>query len=198
MSLVSDLAPLAQTVGAVNTIARTADGWYGTNTDVDGFLDPLAVKCPIRGLRATVLGAGGAARAVGHALRREGADVRISARRSDAASVVARDLGGGVAEWPPADGSWDLLVNATPIGSRAVPGSPLSRLPQRGVVYDLIYDPNPTTLMKMAAEAGCDVIGGLDMLVAQAERQFEIWTGQRPPVSLFGDAAVRAIRNRES
>jgi shikimate 5-dehydrogenase len=61
----------------------------------------------------------------------------------------------------------------------------------------LIYEPDPTDLMQDAARAGCEVIGGLEMLVAQAERQFEIWTGQRPPTGLFAEAAAEAIRHRE-
>jgi shikimate 5-dehydrogenase len=65
-------------------------------------------------------------------------------------------------------------------------------------VYDLIYTPNPTELMLDAAQAACEVIGGLEMLVAQAEQQFELWTGQRPPAGLFAEAAAEAIRKRES
>jgi shikimate 5-dehydrogenase len=64
------------------------------------------------------------------------------------------------------------------------------------LVYDLVYDPDPTELMRLAALKGCAAIGGLEMLVAQAERQFEIWTGERPPAGLFAEAAARATRSR--
>jgi shikimate 5-dehydrogenase len=78
------------------------------------------------------------------------------------------------------------------VGTPAVPGLPID-IPLDGrVVYDLVYDPDPTPLMARAADAGCTVIGGLEMLIAQAERQFEIWTGQRPPDGLFAAAAARA------
>ena len=197
-SQLDEVSPLATAVGAVNTIVVTNQRWIGTNTDVDGFLSPLKRRAAIRGLRATVLGAGGAARAVGYALAQEGAKVSISARRTDAADTIARAIGARTDSWPPPADSWDLLVNATPVGSRAVPGSPVSSVAHHGIVYDLIYDPNPTELMQLAAHAKCEVIGGLDMLVAQAERQFELWTGQRPPAGLFADAAAQAIRKRES
>jgi len=87
-------------------------------------------------------------------------------------------------------------VNATPVGSRGVPGSPFEGPFDGALVYDLVYDPDPTELMVSARAAGCTVIGGLAMLVAQAERQFEIWTGQRPPGGLFEDAAAAAIKAR--
>jgi shikimate 5-dehydrogenase len=168
------------------------------NTDADGFLEPLRKRLPnLSGVRAVVLGAGGAARGVGLALRREGARVAISARRPDAATTVAHAIGAEVAAWPPSSGSWDLLVNATPVGSAAAPGVPPFAGPFDGrLVYDLVYDPDPTDLMRAAEQSGCPAIGGLEMLVAQAERQFEIWTGQRPPVGLFMEAAACTKRNR--
>jgi 3-dehydroquinate dehydratase/shikimate dehydrogenase len=197
MTQLDEVSPLAQTVGASNTIALVNGRYVGTNTDVDGFLEPLKRRTDVRGLRATVLGAGGAARAVGYALGCEGARVSVAARRMDAASLVANAIGARTDVWPPQQESWDLLVNATPVGSRAVPGSPVPPIAGPGVVYDLIYEPNPTDLMQDAARAGCEVIGGIEMLVAQAERQFEIWTGHRPPTGLFAEAAAEAIRHRE-
>jgi shikimate 5-dehydrogenase len=83
-------------------------------------------------------------------------------------------------------------VNATPVGSRGVPGVAFEGILDGRVVYDLVYDPDPTELIRRAAHAGCQTIGGLDMLIAQAERQFEIWTGQRPPHGLFAAASRRA------
>jgi shikimate dehydrogenase len=213
MSLADDVSPLAKAVGAVNTIGRSQGRWSGTNTDVDGFLEPLKRRTDVRGLRAMVLGAGGAARAVAFGLVREGATVAIAARRPEAAETIALGAGAHVAEWPPRADAWDLLVNATPIGSRALPGSPIDlktgsgkREAERGkrkagsgpIVYDLVYTPDPTELMTTASAAGCAVIGGIEMLVAQAEQQFEFWTGHRPPAGLFAEAAAQAIRKRES
>jgi 3-dehydroquinate dehydratase/shikimate dehydrogenase len=195
--LLDEIAPAAATAGAVNTIAIRDGRWIGTNTDAEGFLEPLRSRMPdLAGLRAVVLGAGGAARAVALALSGLGVAVGIAARRGDAARTVAHDVGADVAEWPPRRGSWDLLVNATPVGSRTVPGTPFEGPFDGKLVYDLVYDPDPTSLVRAADQAGCAAIGGLEMLVAQAERQFEIWTGQRPSAGLFARAAKRAITNR--
>ena len=197
MALLDEAAPGAQAAGAVNTIAIRNGRWIGSNTDADGFLEPLrSRRIDLRGLRVVILGAGGAARGVGMALAREGAHVAISARRADAAERVARDIGGRATTWPPPARWWDLLVNATPVGSRALPGTPFEGAFDGRLVYDLVYDPDPTALMARAAAEGVETIGGLAMLVAQAERQFEIWTGQRPPAGLFAEAAASAIRNR--
>lgn len=197
--MLDDMAPSAAAAGAVNTIAIRDGRWVGMNTDADGFLQPLLRRnVGLRGARALILGAGGAARAVGVALRTQGASVAVTARRADAAAEAADAVGADTHPWPPSAGSWDLLVNATPIGSRAVPGRAYEGTIEKGIVYDLVYDPDPTPLMRDAASAGCEVIGGLEMLVAQAERQFEIWTGQRPPAGLFGAAAKRAQELRES
>jgi 3-dehydroquinate dehydratase/shikimate dehydrogenase len=197
IAIVDELSPIAADAGAVNTIALREGRWVGTNTDAEGFLEPLQRRVPVLdGLRATILGAGGAARAVGLALARCGVHVAIAARHAGAARDVARAIGGGSASWPPAPLSWDLLVNATPVGSRAEGGTPFAGPFDGRLVYDLVYDPDPTPLMRAAQDAGCAVIGGLEMLVAQAERQFEIWTGRRPPERLFADAAADAIRRR--
>lgn len=197
MSVADDVDPTAAAAGAANTIAIRDGRWTAMNTDADGFLEPLRKRMPrLAGVRAAILGAGGAARGVGLALRREGAAVSISARRCEAAKVVAHAIGADVAEWPPRPGSWDLLVNATPVGSRGVAGVPFEGALDGRLVYDLVYDPDPTELVRAAERAGCPAIGGLEMLAAQAERQFEIWTGQRPPAGLFIDAAMQAVRNR--
>ena len=167
----------ARRVGAANTLRRADGGWEATNTDVAGFLAPLNVD-ELPGARATVLGAGGAARAVVVALASAGARPTVCARREQQAREVA-GLGADVGEWPPVRGSWDLLVNCTPLGGLSSPGaSPLPGGPFDGrLVYDLIYEPAETRLLREARAAGCTTINGVPMLRAQAERQFEWWTG---------------------
>jgi shikimate dehydrogenase len=198
MTLVDEMAPTAAAAGAVNTIAVRDGRWIGLNTDADGFIEPLRRRLPggMTGLRATVLGAGGAARGVGLALKREDADVTICARRAEAARAVAHAIGAHTGDWPPVPGSWDVLVNATPVGSGAVSGAPFDGPFDGRIVYDLVYDPDPTPMITTARDAGVETIGGIEMLVAQAERQFEIWTGQRPPAGLFRKAAADAVRYR--
>ena len=197
MSIIDELSPVAAEAGAVNTITRRDGRWIGANTDADGFLEPLRRRMPaLEGLRATILGAGGAARAVALALGRHGASVTIAARRASEARDIAKAVGATVAGWPAPAGSWDVLVNATPVGSKAQEGTPYSGPLDGRLVYDLVYDPDPTPLMRAAQNAGCAVIGGLEMLVAQAERQFELWTGRRPPEGLFAQAAAGAMKSR--
>jgi 3-dehydroquinate dehydratase / shikimate dehydrogenase len=167
--------------------------WFGANTDVYGFAAPLAGRLAVRGIRATILGAGGAARAVAVALTDMGASVTVSARRREAAREIADLAHGRVGEFPPRAGSWDVLVNAIPSSGNAGVESPIGGAPLDGeIVFDLVYVPMDTRLLADARAAGCMTIGGLEMLVAQAERQFELWTGHAPPPGLFQEAAGHA------
>jgi 3-dehydroquinate dehydratase/shikimate dehydrogenase len=190
------IEPLAARVGAINTLVIRDGGWIGDNTDVEGFLAPLEKRMRLRGARASVLGSGGAARAVVVGLLDRGARVTVSARRADAARAIVDDLGGSSGVWPPPAASWDLLVNATTVGSTANPGDPMDGAPlDGGTVYELVYAPADTRLVQRARRAGCQTIGGIEMLIAQAERQFELWTGHRPPAGLFEDVSTREADN---
>ena len=232
MSAADELDPLAQRVGAINTLAMRDGRWHGYNTDVHGFAAPLVrrledlppkggshpslaksrpsefgvasgfsrkaaggAEFPLSGgrnLRASILGAGGAARAVAVALADLGADVTVCARRPEAARELADLASGTVGTLPPAAGSWDLLVNSTSWDGDAAVNSPMAAAALDGkLVYELVYVPAETRLLADARAAGCTTIGGLEMLVAQAEKQFEIWTGQTPPAGLFQQAASR-------
>jgi shikimate 5-dehydrogenase len=160
---------------------------------VAGFLAPLA-GVSLQGMRAAVLGTGGAARAVVGGLRAAGASVSVYGRDAQRAAAVARTGRGGQAEalaGQPARGSWDLLVNATPLGT--YPDAEVSPLDadalSGGIVYDLVYNPERTRLLRDAERAGCRTIGGLDMLVAQAALQFEWWMGVPAPVDVMREAA---------
>jgi shikimate dehydrogenase len=195
MDRLDEVTPAARRIGAVNTI-RIADGrWAGDNTDVNGFLEPLAGRLALPGVRAAVLGAGGSARAIVAGLASAGARVTVHARQADRAHRVAEMAGGAVGAWPPPRGSWDLLVNCTPVGMHpGVAESPIAAADLTGrMVYDLVYNPETTQLMKDAAAAGLETIGGLDMLVAQARGQFRWWTGQDPPAGVMRAAAVARL-----
>jgi 3-dehydroquinate dehydratase/shikimate dehydrogenase len=192
---------LTQSVGAANTLRRAGDAWEATNTDVYGFLAPLdaVFGTRLQGARAAVLGAGGAARAIVAALRSRGAHVSVYARRSGQALQLARSLDATAGEWPPLAGSWDVLVNCTPLGGAGRRDeSPLPREAVSGpLVYDLTYAPGgPSPLLRDAKAAGALTIDGLPMLVAQAERQFEWWTGQQPEPGVMADAVKRKVVER--
>lgn len=183
---------LARRIGAVNTLRRRDGRWEGTNFDVAGFIVPFERRgSRLAGRRAVVLGAGGAARAAAWALRAHGARVEISARRADEAARLAHDAHAVATSWPPA-ADWDVLVNATPVGTWPDSAqSPIDRAFVRGgLVYDLVYNPPDTTLLRWAREAGAETISGLEMLVGQACRQFEWWTGQAAPVATIERGAA--------
>jgi len=189
-----DADALTRQVGAANTLRRDGHEWHATNTDVEGFLEPLQSAYPgsLTRARASVIGAGGSARAVAVALASRGADVTIHARRREQASEVAHVSGASIGAWPPPGGSWDLLVNCTPLGgANARHESPLPGGPFTGkLVYDLTYGEQESPLLREAREAGCLTLDGLPMLVAQAEHQFEWWIGQQPRPGVM-EAAVR-------
>jgi 3-dehydroquinate dehydratase/shikimate dehydrogenase len=184
------LDDIARVAGAANTLSRTGQGWEATNFDLAGFMAPLAERSmAMRGAHTVVLGAGGAARAASLALKGAGARVRLCARRSERAKTLAAELGVDSAPWPPSPG-WDLLVNATPVGTWPDDESPVAREAlQGGCVYDLVYHPRETKLLRWARERGLATIDGLEMLVAQARRQFERWTGVAAPTAVMQDAA---------
>ncbi len=194
---------LSRRIGALNTLRRGAAGWEGRNFDVNGLLAPLDRRAlPLAGRRAMVLGAGGAARAAAYALTSRGATVAVSARRADRARALAEDLGVSVEPWPPS-GAWDVLVNATTVGmwprDLASPVEASALADMRGkVVYDLVYHPEETMLLRLARAAGADVVGGLEMLVSQAARQFEWWVGRQAPAPAMLEAARAFIQSKIS
>jgi 3-dehydroquinate dehydratase/shikimate dehydrogenase len=192
---VDEVDDIARRAGALNTI-RVIDGrWVGTNTDVAGFLAPLRGRVSLNGLRAAVLGAGGSARAIVTALVSGRAAVTVHARRTERAARLADHAPIEVGPWPPARDSWDLLVNCTPVGMYPhVDETPLAARELTGrYVYDLVYNPSPTRLLREAAAAGCQTIDGLEMLVAQASEQCVWWTGVRPSMNVMRDAAQKRL-----
>jgi 3-dehydroquinate dehydratase/shikimate dehydrogenase len=192
---VDEVYAAARRIGAINTIKVVDGRWIGANTDVSGFLEPLQARIGLNGLRAAILGAGGAARAVVAALAATGCRVRIHARDRAQAEEVATLSAVDVGAWPPEPGSWDVLINCTPVGMYPkVDATPLAADQLTGrFVYDLIYNPPVTRLLRDAATAGCQTIGGLEMLVAQAREQFEWWTGCRPANGVMREAALERL-----
>ncbi len=186
---------MARAVGAANTLKRSARGWLATNTDVAGLVAPLEAVYPgsLSGVRVAVLGAGGAARAAVVGLQSRGAVITVHARRSEAGRTLARAFGVAVGPWPVPPGSWEVLVNCTPAGSAVSPDeSPLPGGRFGGVVvYDLTYRSDAageSPLIRDARLAGCVVLDGRPMLVAQAEQQFTWWTGAAPPRGVMAGA----------
>ena len=193
-----DVDAVASRIGAVNTVRATGGRWAGRNTDAAAFLRPLRERVALTDARVAVLGAGGSARAVLAALSESGATVSVHARNQARAREIATPVGAAVGPLPPVAGSWDVLVNCTPVGM--YPGTDASPLdeaalsgPPGRLVYDLVYNPANTKLLCAAAGAGCATIGGLEMLVGQAVEQFEWWTGVQAPADVMRQAASRRL-----
>ncbi len=171
-------------IGACNTVVRAQDGkLYGFNTDTAGVVRPLEQRITLEGARVLVLGAGGAARAAVFGLKERGCEVFILNRSVAPAQKLARQAKArSVKRLDLRKLSFDVIINATPVGMANLRESPLNENEINArYVFDMIYDPPETRLMKMAKERGAQVIPGIEMFVQQAARQFEIWTGKPAP-----------------
>jgi len=188
--------PLATRIGACNTVAVQHGKWMGWNTDAAAAVEVLTKRLRLAGSRILILGAGGAARAAAYAVRAEGAEVIVAARREQAARQLARGVAAQVVPWENAEGlEVDAVINATPVGMHPHgDASPidLARLRVR-VVFDMVYYPLETRFLTEARGRGLTTISGLEMLVAQGARQFEIWTGLTAPRALMEQAVRQAL-----
>jgi shikimate dehydrogenase len=187
-----DLAPEAAALGAVNTVVNANGTLAGHSTDGDGFLRAVEDEgVKVAGLGVLVIGAGGAARAIAHALGRVGAHVTVAARRPDAARSAASLAPDGDAVG--FDGiiveGFDLIVNATPLGMDGeAPPFDVAKLHPGQFVYDAVY-PFETPLLREARARGVRATGGLGMLVHQGALSFSLWTGVAPPLEVMWAAA---------
>ncbi len=190
----AETSPAVKATGACNTLWRDRKGrWQGDNTDAPGFMAPLATQVgSFEGLRATVIGTGGAARGIVWALRQEGVKVVILGRNPEKAQALALDFG---AEWAPlgpesrlvVEDHPDILVQTTSVGMGDTEGQdPLEwyEFTGREIAYDIIYAPRWTTFLNRAKASGCKVLFGYDMLLNQAYGQFRRFTGQEYPKGL--------------
>ena len=171
-------------IGACNTVVRAQDGkLYGFNTDAAGVVRPLEQRITIEKAKILVLGAGGAARAAVFGLKERGAEVYILNRTAAPAQKLAHQARARIAKRADLKKlTFDVIINATPVGMGNTRESPLNENEINArYVFDMIYDPAETRLMKMAKERGAEVIPGIEMFVHQAARQFEIWTGKPAP-----------------
>jgi 3-dehydroquinate dehydratase/shikimate dehydrogenase len=172
-------------VGACNTVVRAQDGkLYGFNTDTAGIVRPLERRLStLEGARILVIGAGGAARAAVFGLKERGAEVYILNRTTAHARKLAHQARARIMKRPDLKKmAFDVIINATPVGMGNSKETPLQdKEINARYVFDMIYDPAETRLMKLAQERGAQIIPGIEMFVHQAARQFEIWTGKPAP-----------------
>jgi shikimate dehydrogenase len=206
LELAHRVTPAAEAIGAANMLTFTQREVEADNTDAPGLLGAVGISPA--GKRATVLGAGGAARACVWALVQTGATVRVWNRTQPRAHALAAELGAEVVKpggEPLGADTYDVLVNATSVGLEVAGGSsagssePLADLKAlpigadsvsaRHVVVDLVYGPSETPLSAFARQRGADVVDGLEVLVHQGAASLRLWTGLDPPIDVMRDAA---------
>jgi shikimate dehydrogenase len=212
ISLLDSLDPLAAKIGAVNTVVNENGNLKGYNTDAEGFLRALkAHGFKPKRKKVVVLGAGGASRAISYVLSQEGASLTILNRKQelnwaeDIARLIRKDFKKEVkvlelAHLTEALPGADLLVNATSVGMYPVADEspvPPNLLAKVQLVFDIVYNPIKTKLLKDAAAAGARTISGVDMLAWQGALAFEKWTGKKAPVDLMRQAAVKMLEQHE-
>lgn len=198
IDLCDEIDITAQRIGAVNTVVVEAGRLKGYNTDAQGAIEPLMKIRPLEGESCAVVGAGGAARAVIYGLVEQRARVTLFARNVEKAQSLGHSFGVPVLSVDQLYSSdAQIVINTTPVGMRghSENESPVTRaaLAGRRVAYDLVYNPLDTCFLKYARAEGCQTISGIDMLVAQARLQFELWTGEKPPVDLIRTAAIEKV-----
>jgi 3-dehydroquinate dehydratase/shikimate dehydrogenase len=192
--------PIARRIGAVNTVRRKGGKWRGANTDAPAVSGPLGKILNLQKATALIVGNGGAARAAACALVDAGTKVSITGRNADRVRALARLVGGdAVSAEQVKTRYYDVVINATPIGMwpnvndcyfpGEIPGD---------VVFDMVYNPLETALIRSAKQQSKQVIPGVKMFIEQALLQFEIWTGESAPRAAMETAAMDALTTRYS
>ena len=185
------ISPVARRCGAVNTLVRRRDGWQGENTDAHGALAALRgsaeqTESDLRGRHVAVLGAGGAARAIVAGLLTEGCQVTVYNRSHTRSEQLAHELGCHHAPWERrSEYAGDVLINCTSVGLHpAVNDSPVPAhaIRPNTLVFDTVYNPPRTRLLREAQDRGCETVSGVEMFLAQAAAQFQYWHGAAPDV----------------
>lgn len=226
LPLLDGVDELARSIGAVNTIVKKEDKLVGSNTDAYGFIEAMDKERHFdpRGKKVVMLGAGGVARAVSFVLlQRKIASLAITDGIFERASALAKDLVGhsgeasskskdsdpGISafEWQNLDSArtlagCDLIVHCTTIGMKDSPQerqSPLRLevIPKGILVYDVVYNPGLTPLLRLAQQAGANTLGGLPMLVYQGAASFKLWTGKEAPVDIMLKRAKEMLAGKQ-
>jgi len=192
-----DLDARAREIGAVNTVVNRDGRLIGYNTDAAGALKALEERISLAGRKCIILGAGGAARAIGFVLRDKVAAITVANRSPDRGRALARSLGCSSISLDELKAvQADLLIQTTPVGM--APGDRASPVPEQILkegmaVMDIIYNPLETKLLAMARSRGCATITGLSMLIHQGAEQFRLWTGGEPPTQAMTTAVLEAL-----
>lgn len=189
--------PLARRIGAVNTVWKKAGKWRGANTDADGVTIPLGKVIRLAKSSVLLAGNGGAARGAAYALTAAGSKLSIVGRNPDRVRALAKACGAEALSREQAEsGHFDAVVHATPVGMfpHSMECFFRDRIPAE-VVFDMVYNPMETVLLRRAREEGKMAVPGVEMFLEQACRQFELWTGDNAPRAVMEKAALEALGN---
>lgn len=196
--LLDEVDGLAEKIGAVNTVVNEDGHLRGYNTDAMGALRALEEKIEVSGKSCLIVGAGGAARAIGFILREKGVKLKVTNRSIDRGESLARSLG---CPFMPLDAlkepMADLLIQTTSVGMSPRKEEclvPEGILREGMVVMDIIYNPLETALLSLAKARGCVTINGLRMFIHQGAEQFRLWTGLEAPISAMTCAVEGALK----
>jgi shikimate dehydrogenase len=189
------------TMGAANTLVATVNGFRATNTDAQAALDSLRANLPpdvpLASRNVMIVGAGGVARAIAFALHKEKATITITNRTAERGEALATEVGCKFIDWAARHSvECDTFINCTSVGMHPnIDESPIhhSYLKPGLMVFDTIYTPETTMLIREARTRGCHVLTGVDMFVRQAGLQFELFTGQPAPLELMGTLVREAL-----
>ena len=195
VKMLDQVDPLSKRIGAVNTVYRRGGKWRGANTDVPGVLIPLQKHLRLHNATVLLAGYGGAARSAACALADAGAEVFITGRDAAKGTALARFCDGAFLSTEDAVArKFDVLINGTPVGM--FPNNEQSffddKIPGE-IVFDMVYNPRETRLLRMAKDQGKVVIPGIEMFLEQAVQQFELWTGDSAPRAVMEKAAAEAL-----
>jgi len=201
MPFLDEIDPLAKRIGAVNTIVNDGGRLKGYNTDAIGALKALKEKIKLPGMTCLIIGAGGAARAIGFMLKEQDVAVSVVNRSRKRGEALARSLG---CPFVPLDeikdAKGDILVQTTSVGMYPhIDQCPVPEniLEQGMVVMDIVYNPPETRLLKLAKNRGCVTISGVDMLINQGTEQFRLWTDLDPPFASMRHALKEALLEQD-
>ncbi|MCO6430131.1 MAG: shikimate dehydrogenase [Deltaproteobacteria bacterium] len=197
MQYLDEIDPIAAKIGAVNTVVRNGSSLKGYNTDWIGVVEPLQDMVKLQGVSVALLGAGGAARAACYGLSAAGAEVTVYNRSIDRASQLASDFGCSSAPVELFSKDHRIVVNATSVGmAPGIDESPLppSVLHREQIVFDMVYHPLETRLIRDARKAGAHAIYGTEMLLHQAGAQFKLYTGRAAPLDSMRQALAPKVK----
>lgn len=197
MKYLDEVDSIALKIGAVNTIINNDGFLKGYNSDGLGAVKALSEKTVIKGKNIAVIGAGGAARAVGFCVKKEGGRITVINRSMDKGERLAGELS---ADYRPLNDigkmNCDILINTTSVGMTPHTGEmPIEKryLEKGMVVMDIVYNPLKTRLLSEAEKAGCITVDGVSMFVHQGAFQFELWTGIKAPIDIMKKAVLDAL-----